>query len=115
MQEFKHFLKGNQIKEKYIPHYIRWILMCCYAFLQKDLSQRIDNPQKNRFLRHLSSQFEEWQVRQADYTLKLYQYFLSQNQKEERIKKSSIATWQWIEGEATRLLRLKHRSLRMGE
>ena len=86
--------------------------MRCYAFLEEDLSRQIDNPQKNRFLKHLSSPFKQWQVRQADCAIKLYQYFLSQNQKGEDIKKISIKAWQWLEEEATRLLQLKHRAYR---
>jgi len=58
----------------------------CYEFLDEDLSRRIDNPQREEFLRHPSSQFEEWQVRQD--------------------------AWHWLEEEAIRRLRFKHCSLR---
>jgi len=111
MNEFKEFLKEHRVKEKYIPHYVRWITRC-YAFLGEEFSARLDGSQKERFLKHIAGQFEEWQVKQSDYAIKLYQYFLSSKEKADNVQTSSPEAWDWLQEEASRLLRLKHRSYR---
>ena len=59
MHGFREFLKEHHIKEKYIPYYVRWVARC-YAFLDEELSARLDGSQKERFLRHIGGQHEEW-------------------------------------------------------
>ena len=99
MNEFKEFLKEHRVKEKYIPHYVRWITRC-YAFLGEEFSARLDGSQKERFLKHIAGQFEEWQVKQADYAIKLYQYFLSSKEKADNVQTSSPEAWDWLQEEA---------------
>ncbi|RLD97047.1 MAG: hypothetical protein DRI91_06005, partial [Aquificota bacterium] len=55
---------------------------------------------------------EKWQIRQADYAIKLYQYFLSSKEKADDVQASFPEAWDWLQEEASRLLRLKHRSYR---
>ena len=113
MQRFRCFLMKSQVKEKYIPHYIRWVTRCsAFLVLGKNLTERVDNEHKERFIKHLTGRYEEWKVEQADHAIKLYQYFLSQAQKAKEVYPSLVVAWKSLEEEASRLLRLKHRSYR---
>ncbi len=111
MKKFQEFLTANNIQSKYIPYYINWIKKC-YSYLKLSISIKIDNAQKNQFLDHLSTQYEDWQVRQADYAIKLYQYYLSQKENKAVQKKEFQEEWVWFEKETSKILRLKHMSYR---
>jgi len=111
MKKFQDFLAINNIQSKYIPYYINWVKKC-YSYLKFSVSQKINNNQKNQFLNYLSTKYENWQVRQADYAIKLYQYYLSQKENKTVPKKESQEEWIWFEKETSRILRLKHMSYR---
>ncbi|RLD98348.1 MAG: hypothetical protein DRI92_04065 [Aquificota bacterium] len=66
MEGFEEFLRKSQVREKYIPYYVRWVTKC-YGFLEKKFNDRVDTFQKDRFLEHIARKHEEWQVKQADY------------------------------------------------
>ena len=112
LPEFKEYLVRNgHIKDTYIPYYVKWVSLC-YEFLDKAIDQKLSSEQKSQFLRHLSRRHEDWQVKQADYALRLYNYFLSRNGK--GIKKEAgdhEKEWAWATEETRRALRLRHRSL----
>lgn len=78
LTDFKEYLiqKGS-IKPLYIPYYLKWVSACC-TFIDGYDSTSIDNDQKDRFLAHLAKTHEDWQVKQADTALRLYNFFLSQ-------------------------------------
>jgi len=111
MKKFQKFLTANNIQSKYIPYYINWIKKC-YSYLKLSVSHKINNHQKDQFLDYLSTQYEDWQVRQADYAIKLYQYYLSQKENKAMPKKETQEEWTWFEKETARILRLKHMSYR---
>jgi hypothetical protein len=56
--------------------YLKWISLC-YEFVEAAPSSRLANDQKKSFLVHMAKRHEEWQVKQADTALRLYDYFLS--------------------------------------
>ena len=53
---------------------------------------------------------EDWQVKQADTALRLYQYFLSQSEKDSRPEGAAAPEWRGIEEKMREALRLRHRS-----
>jgi len=67
---------------------------------------------KRQFLTHLFQDHEDWQIKQADYALKLYSYFLSQRQKEGGSEENFLKEWKMVEERAIKSLRLRHRSYR---
>ena len=109
MNKFSLFLSKRGIKEKYIPHYVKWVSNC-YTFLNRPLAGGISSKEKERYLKHLARSHEDWQVRQADQAIKFYQYFVSRNLKEKRDRPDSRHSWKGAEKKAIKLLRLKHRS-----
>jgi len=111
MKEFTKFLKSTYMQGRYIPYYIRWIKKC-YSYLNLSITEKIHNYQKDQFLKYLSTRHEDWQIRQADYAIKLYQYYLSQKEKKSVLKEDVFKEWIWFEEETSKLLRLKHMSYR---
>ncbi len=107
MNNFRQFLAKKRIKEKNIPYYVKWV-SDCYDYLAKPLSADIKPDEKEKFLRHLATSHEDWQIRQADRAIKLFQYFVALNRKKKH--KESTRAWRKAEENAVKLLRLKHRS-----
>jgi integron integrase len=109
MNKFSLFLSKKGFKEKYIPHYVKWVSNC-YAFLNRPLREKIVSEEKEKFLNYLARSHEDWQVNQADQAIKLYQYFVSRNLEGKRGKPDPQHPWKGAEKKAIKLLRLKHRS-----
>lgn len=81
LEEFRSYLTQKApIKDKYIPYYLKWV-SDCYGFLNKPLSARLNGDQKKEFLSDMAKRHEDWQVKQADLSLRLYDYFLSRKMK----------------------------------
>ena len=79
MDKFNIFLSNNSnINQKYIPYYIQWIRKI-YTFLNKDISSKLTNTEKETALSDIARHFEAWQVRQAHDALRLYSFYNSQN------------------------------------
>ncbi|RLB04875.1 MAG: integron integrase [Deltaproteobacteria bacterium] len=106
---FRNFLEEKNINEKYIPHYVRWV-RGGYNSLRRDLTEAINGDEKKDWLLDLSTKYEDWQVKQADYALKLYTYFLSNHNY--RPLESTSEAWKKLERDTRRVLRLKRRSYR---
>jgi hypothetical protein len=69
--KFKDYLLQKvNIKSKYV-YYLKWIFDC-YSFLDMPTSDLITNVQKDDFLKHLAKDHEDWQVKQADTSLRFY-------------------------------------------
>jgi len=112
LDQFKGYLTENaHIQSKYIPYYFKWISEC-YAYLDVSLEQGISSEGKQQFLRYMSRSYKEWQVKQADYALRLYNFFLSRQGKQPPSAWADIEKeWGMVEDETRKVLRLKHRSL----
>ena len=107
MNHFRQFLFKKGVKEKTILYYVKWV-SDCYDYLAKPLSADIKPDEKEKFLRHLARSHEDWQIRQADRAIKFYQYYVSLGREKESMGHNR--SWRKAEGDATKLLRLKHRS-----
>ena len=110
---FRKYLLGNtHVNSKYITYYLKWISEC-YSFHDSPMEHRITSDQKQQFLAHLAKTHEDWQVKQADYALRLYHYFLSRIHKEASDSSSGFdKEWNSLEEETVKALRLRHRSIR---
>ena len=107
----KYLLNNGRQPDKYIPYYLKWI-SDCYSFTNEPVEHRLNSEQKQQFLNHLAKSHEDWQVKQADYALRLYNFFLSRHKKEPSESKDKFdADWLIIEDNTKRALRLRHRSL----
>lgn len=111
LDAFKHFLlHKDTVKSQYIPFYIKWV-SDCYSFLDTSLSSRLSSDQKRQFLSHMAKRYENWQVKQADTALRLYDYFLSRKLK---VLASGSPTadekWKAVEEKMREALKLRHRA-----
>jgi len=112
LRVFEAFIsKKGTVKTQYLPFYLKWV-SDCYAFLNEPLSNRLGSEQRKQFLTNMAKRHEDWQVKQADTALRLYDYFLS--------KAISPTTgepfpheekWRQLEEKMRDALRLRHRSL----
>ena len=110
LNSFKEYIsKKGSVKSQYIPFYLKWVADC-YSFLAVPDSTRIDSDRKKQFLFHMAKTHEDWQVKQADTALRLYQYFLAQSEKESRHEGGAVPEWRGIEEKMREALRLRHRS-----
>src|SRR4030042_6686945 len=77
LRNYETFLtKKGTVKTQYVPFYLKWV-SDCYGFLNEPLSNRLESEKQKQFLSHMAKQHEDWQVKQADTALRLYDYFLS--------------------------------------
>lgn len=109
---FKEYLRHKgSIKSTYVPFYLKWV-SACYEFLDIDPSSRLANEQKKRFLAHMTKRYEDWQVKQADTALRLYDYFLSrEGRKLVQDGEASVNEWKYFEEKMHEALRLRQKSL----
>jgi hypothetical protein len=107
LEKFKaYLLETAYIKDRYVPYYMKWVSEC-YAFLDEPIESILNSDQKQAFLRHLSRSHEDWQVRQADYALRLYNFFLSQKERAEtRVSEGTDEAWRLVEERTVNALRL---------
>jgi integron integrase len=112
LEQFRTYLTDKaQVKDKYIPYYLKWV-SDCYSFFNQPPENPLSNDQKQEFLKHISKRQEEWQVNQADYALRLYSFFLNRGLKESSEDSgSSEEEWKALLEETRKALRLRHRSL----
>jgi integrase len=112
LRNYEAFLtKKGTIKTQYVPFYLKWV-SDCYGFLNEPLSNRLSGEQKKQFLSDMVKRHEDWQVKQADTALRLYDYFLSKNITAMMDETSSHnETWELLEEKMRDSLRLRHRSL----
>ena len=111
LELFRSYLSENaRIKVKYIPYYLKWISEC-YAYINESIEHHISSEQKQRFLSHMSKSREDWQVKHADYALRLYNFFLSRQWKEPSSDSANFENeWKIIEDNTRNALRLRYRS-----
>lgn len=83
-----------------------------YRFLDIPFSEIITNDQKSQFLKYLSKNHEDWQVNQADSSLRLYSYLLSSQHphKAGGISETLINDWNVVKEKAIEAIRLRHMS-----
>jgi len=113
IQQFNDFLKQKtSVSAQNSKFYVRWINLCC-DFLKINPGTPIEHKSKEKFLSHLAESYDEWKVRQADYALNLYIYFLShRNSEQNKNKLDTAAEWIILADRVRESLRLKHLSIR---
>lgn len=116
LEPFRRYLSENaRIKVKYIPYYLKWISEC-YSYTNRSIEQHISSEQKQQFLSHMSKSHEDWQVKQADYALRLYNFFLFHHREEFSSDSANFKNeWKMIEDNTRNALRLRHPSLSTGK
>lgn len=110
---FGQFLvRKERLQEKYVPYYLKWV-SDCYRFLDLPENEPLTNDQRAQFLRRLADTAHDWQVKQAERSLRLYDYFLLQNMKSAPADGGDghEAAWRLVEERMREALRLRHRSL----
>jgi integron integrase len=112
LRAFEAFLsKKGTVKTQYLPFYLKWV-SDCYAFLNEPLPNRLGSEQRKQFLAHMAKRHEDWQIKQADTALRLYDYFLSKAVPPTTDEPSSHEErWRHLEEKMRDALRLRHRSL----
>jgi len=111
LKSFEQFLlRRGTIKPQYVPFYLKWVTEC-YHFLNVNSSTRINGDQRREFLVQIGKRHEDWQVKQADTALRLYDYFLSREIKtNSEGEPASRGDWTALEVKMREMLRLKQRS-----
>lgn len=109
---FGQFLIDKErLQEKYVPYYVKWV-SDCYRYFNEPETQPLTNEQRAQFLKRLADNSEDWQVRQAERALRLYDFFLLRKMKEEAgSAPGEAADWLLVEERTKEALRLRHRSL----
>jgi integron integrase len=115
LRAYEAFLiKKGTMRSQYVSFYLKWV-SDCYALLNEPLSNRLGSEQKKQFLSEMAKRHEDWQVKQADTALRLYDYFLSKNIMptigEAASPPSPAEKWKPVEEKMREALRLRHRSL----
>ena len=107
---FMEFLKRRDVPKRQIPSYVKWVSEF-YSSNGLNMDELPDEVLKKKFLKDLGLMYEQWQVKQADYALKLYRYFLTLNYPEKG-EEDNKGVWDEIEKDTVKALRLKHYSFK---
>lgn len=112
LEQFREYLiKTVHIKTKHVPYYIKWV-SDCYTYLRDQVTHTLNTDQREHFLKHISKKHEDWQVKQADYALRLYNFFLSrQEHGRSGSSLNSEEEWRALQEETRKAIRLRHRSI----
>jgi len=77
---FELFLEQQGISRKYLSFYLLWIKKFS-GYLGSEATIKDLRPERmERYLQRLARRHEDWQVKQAEHALRLYRYFLAQNE-----------------------------------
>ena len=128
MNEFqKYLIEKAHISKKHIPYYLKWVEIFLNQLSGND-KINFSSEEKENFLLFLSSEHEDWQIKQADHALRLYRHFVSikvdkkyglksHGSNESNIKKNDLKinageAWKFAAEEMRRIMRLRHLSYR---
>lgn len=103
--------KVHRIQDRMVPYYLKWV-KDAYSHSQTSLKIPITEEAKNTYLHHSSSRYEDWQLKQADESIRLYTYFLSVSGDTPLLERPALEDWSEFGKEMVRVLRLRQRSLR---
>ncbi len=112
MNEFSNYLTAKcNIKSKQVPFYVKWI-NDCYGFLNCSGEKPLVRENVQKYLYHLEKKCEPWQVKQAEYALRLYKYFKANIKKDSECKNiNNKIAWEQVFVQTKNLLRLQQKSL----
>lgn len=100
-----YLLDDVKIKKEVIQYYLKRIKNVI-DYYKKKFGDEISNIEKDKFLDYISNSLEEWQIKQADYAIKLYNFYVNKNNQSESIDKSS--SWDKYLEQYINIIRLKH-------
>jgi len=113
MEQFKSYLiASNLTDERKAGFYLSWATRF-FEFCNKNPEDSVTQEEIERFLKNISRNREDWQVKQASDAIQIYQYY-KERKKTEKIKESLElnAQWKLIAESMHKILRLMHRSYR---
>jgi len=112
MKEFSDYLTTQcKIKSKQLPFYLNWV-NDCYGFLNCSDENQLVWEKVQKYLYHLEKNREPWQVKQAEYALRLYKYFQTKIDKgSECENENNKIEWDKVFKQTKNLLRLQQKSL----
>ena len=74
-ERFGRFLLDHRMTdEDHLRHYLNWVT-ACHHYLHQDVGSPLIGQDINRYLSHLGTHRDEWQVRQAEHAVRLYSYY----------------------------------------
>lgn len=112
MKKYEDYLTNvHRIKNTMTPYYLRWVKEA-YGYSNTPLTTPIPEAEKTMYLNHCSKQHEDWQVQQADESIRLYIYFLSISMDTPLLPNPALDDWAAFGGEMKRALGLRHRAIR---
>ena len=111
LKDFQRFLSEKKMANpNSIPYLSIWVANC-YDSFDLSLTQPLNETQKQEFIAQFTKNHEDWQVKQAQDALRLFQFFQGNNLfNKDKTNLSHLEKWQNLEKQTRKLLRLKHRS-----
>jgi len=107
--DFENYLINSvKVKSGISPYYqkrINQALRSC----NKQFGEELSNDEKDNFLNNLSNTLEVWQINQADYAIKLYNFYID-DQKKAKDDQSYDSQWEKLIEILKNTLRLKQRA-----
>ena len=116
LDTFKTYLKTKQlVADKQLPYYLHWVERF-QTFCEENPTLPTGDGQIAVFLQLLAKGKEEWQVKQAREAVRLFHFFLTQEQGGEKNRGTAPPDaqkgWQMLAHQMREALRLRHRSIR---
>jgi hypothetical protein len=112
IQQYAVYLKEvHRIQDRLIPYYLKWIKEA-YGHSKTSFKTPITEESKDAYLAYSSNRREDWQLSQADESIRLYNHFLSVSGDTPLLDRPALEDWREFGKEMVRVLRLRHRSIR---
>jgi hypothetical protein len=112
MEDFANYLISKQFVSKKVSHFYRLWVINLYDYIGKKPGKTLENSDIDRYINYITKSRMEWQVRQAQEAIRLYQYYLERPQNKSTSIKDDIKTqWKTVASETVKILRLKQLAL----
>jgi len=112
IQQYAVYLKEvHRIEDRLIPYYLKWIKEA-YGHSRTSFKIPITEAAKDSYLTYSSNQREDWQLKQADESIRLYTHFLHVSAETPLLDRPALEDWREFGKEMVRVLRLRKRSIR---
>ena len=112
IQQYAVYLRNvHRIQDRLIPYYLKWIKEV-YRHSNIPLKTPITEEAKDAYISHSSGRYEDWQLQQADESVRLYTHFLHVSVDTPLLDRPALEDWRVFGKEMVRILRLRKRSIR---
>ena len=106
IQKYAAYLREVQrISDHVIPYYLKWVKEA-YTHCNAPLKSPLSEEAKDSYLAFCSNHCEDWQLKQADESIRLYGYFLSVSSDTPLLDRPALEDWSLFGKEMVRVLRL---------